>query len=485
MSGLTSTGFEIKTQSVIQTEIEEALRALFGNSINTTPPSVFGQLIGIVSEREALIWELAQNIYNNQYPDTAQGTSLVNICRITGTIPYGATSSIGNGLCIGTVGTLIPALTTFSVYGDPLSKFRTTIDATITAAQNSIQQIILSDIPDAGTFTITFDGQTTTPIAYNANNAAIKAALEALTNIDSVTVSGAGSVTITVEFTGTDGLLDKPRMSITSSLTISARAITASVVDSQYGGANVLVPIQAESTGPTQALANTLTVIETPISGLSSIRNPDDVTVGRDAETDSELRLRRDTELYSSRGGTVESIKTKIAALPGVTIAKVFENITDVTDGDGLPPHSIQSVLQGGDDQTIADKIWEVKPAGIQTYGSTTETVIDSEGISHSISFSRPTLIDIYLDLTLTTDSNFPIDGNTQIETAILAFGNTLAMGDDVIVYPKLMATVNNIPGILDMVIKIGIAPSPTLDDNIIIAPREWASFSSSRIVIH
>ena len=35
-----------------------------------------------------------------------------------------------------------------------------------------------------GTFTLTFDGQTTAPIAFNATAAAIQAALEALSNIE-------------------------------------------------------------------------------------------------------------------------------------------------------------------------------------------------------------------------------------------------------------------------------------------------------------
>ena len=47
--------------------------------------------------------------------------------------------------------------------------------------------------PAAGTFTLTFNGQTTVPIARNASAATVQGALEALSNIGSgdVTVSGA------------------------------------------------------------------------------------------------------------------------------------------------------------------------------------------------------------------------------------------------------------------------------------------------------
>jgi PKD repeat protein len=47
-----------------------------------------------------------------------------------------------------------------------------------------------------GTFTLTFDGQTTAPIAFPLDNAAIESALEALSNLDDVAVTGTGTRTI-------------------------------------------------------------------------------------------------------------------------------------------------------------------------------------------------------------------------------------------------------------------------------------------------
>lgn len=58
-----------------------------------------------------------------------------------------------------------------------------------TGGQNEIQRITFSQTPTAGTFTITFDGQTTAAIPYNASAAQVKAALEALPNIDEVNVT--------------------------------------------------------------------------------------------------------------------------------------------------------------------------------------------------------------------------------------------------------------------------------------------------------
>ena len=60
------------------------------------------------------------------------------------------------------------------------------------AAVNEVQTLDLGGAT-AGTFTLTMDGQTTDPIAYDAGSAAIKNALELLYNVGSVDISGSGS----------------------------------------------------------------------------------------------------------------------------------------------------------------------------------------------------------------------------------------------------------------------------------------------------
>ena len=59
------------------------------------------------------------------------------------------------------------------------------------AAANEVQVITLTNAPTGGTFTLTYSGQTTGTIAYNASAATVDAALEALSNI------GAGDVAVT------------------------------------------------------------------------------------------------------------------------------------------------------------------------------------------------------------------------------------------------------------------------------------------------
>jgi hypothetical protein len=64
--------------------------------------------------------------------------------------------------------------------------------ADATPSRNEAQTITITGTPSGGTFTLTFDGQTTAGIAYNAAASAVKTALIALSNIEDDDVSCSG-----------------------------------------------------------------------------------------------------------------------------------------------------------------------------------------------------------------------------------------------------------------------------------------------------
>ena len=91
------------------------------------------------------------------------------------------------------------------------------------AAQNEKQTITITGTPTGGTFTLTYSGQTTAAIAYNASATDIQTALEALSNIASGDVACTGGAlpgaAVVVEFTGDLANTDVDLMTATSSLT--------------------------------------------------------------------------------------------------------------------------------------------------------------------------------------------------------------------------------------------------------------------------
>lgn len=486
--GLTVDGFSLKRLEDIKAELEVSLRTTFGNGINLLPTELLGQIVGIVSEREALLWELGQAVYNSQYPDSANGVSLDNVVAITAIKRLEATKGTGQGIAYGTLGTVIPAGSIISVSGNPSARFVTLTDNTIAAGTDEIQLIQFSSVPDAGNWTLVFNGVETGTLVFNDNAAAVETALNALSNLSGVTVTGDYTAGFTITFSGSDGQQDQALLqSGTNTLTTSSIQVNLNFTETTQGVLpNVTCDVEAETAGEIPAYAGTLTVIETTISGWDSFNNPLDITTGKNVETDAELRLRRNKTLATAGAATVDAIRSRILEIDEVTDARVFENDTDVTDIYNRPPHSFEAVVQDGDDQEIADTIWDVKGAGIATYGDTTMQVTDTMGFVHDVSFSRPTPIPIYVIVNVVTDpALFPLNGDQAIKDAIVNYADeNFGIGDDVITV-ELFCPIVDVEGILDIDILIGIVDPPVSDANVAIADDEIAFFDTSQITVN
>ena len=337
--GLTPEGFVPKRQSVILAEIQEALRTLFGQSINLQPESVFGQFAGIFSGREALIWELAEAVYTSQYPTGAEGTSVDNILALSNLKRLAAaptktsptTAGIPGLVLYGTAGTLIPAGSIVSVFGQPLYQFSLDADVVIAAAVDAIQQIYFSSVPTIGNFTIQIGVLVTGTLAYNATAADVQTAIRLLAGYGNVTVTGTFSTGFTVNFLGTSGAQAQPLITTPVNtlfngivaVNTNPTVIVAGAPAQGIGSATCTI------NGPIPAPAGTLTVIDTPVAGWSSVTNPLDAIPGRNLETDTEAMTRRELLLSSQGNGPLQSIVQKVLLLPNVEQAIGFENLND------------------------------------------------------------------------------------------------------------------------------------------------------------
>lgn len=486
--GLTNSGFEIKRLNDIKEEIEATLRASFGPGINLLPTELLGQLVGMFSEREALIWEALKAVYDSFYPDTADGINLDNVVAITGIKRLEATKGTGIGVAYGTLGTIIPAGSIVSVDGNPEARFVTTQIATIGAGTNEVQLIQFSAVPTSGSWTLIFDGDETGVLAFNDNAAAIQSALNALPSLSGITVSGNYTTGFTITFAGADGSQNQDLIvGGTNTLTASSVQVNLSFSTTTQGVLpNVSITLQAEQAGQIIAYANTLTVIESPIAGWASFNNLTDITPGNEIETDSALRIRRNRTLATAGAGTVEALKSRILEIDEVENARVFENDTDITDAFGRPPHSFEAVVLGGDNQEIRDTIWQVKPAGIRSYGDVSGSITDSMGFSHTVQFSRPTPVSIYVIVNIVSNpSEFPVGGATAVAQSIVNFSEeTFGIGDDVIMI-KLFSAIEDIAGVLDCDFLIGTSPAPATDANIAINDDEISDWDTARITVN
>lgn len=223
---------------------------------------------------------------------------------------------------------------------------------------------------------------------------------------------------------------------------------SAPVVNAGPGAANVNVAFESEETGPVRANAGTLTVIAETVTGWNSVTNAADAVLGLGPETDAEFRVRREQERAAQGSTTPDAIKADILSVAGVTSCKVLFNDTDATDGDGLPPHSVEILVTGGTNADIANALWLSKPVGIQSYGSTSQVIQDSEGNDQTVNFSRPTSYVLEMAFTVTVGPNYA--GDTALKQALADLVDSFATGQDW-VENKGIATVMAMAGVEDV----------------------------------
>ncbi|MEO8894041.1 MAG: baseplate J/gp47 family protein [Coleofasciculaceae cyanobacterium] len=154
----------------------------------------------------------------------------------------------------------------------------------------------------------------------------------------------------------------------------------------------------------------------------------------------------------------------------------------------GRPAKSFEAVVQGGTNQAVADEIWLVKPAGIRSYGNTQVPIIDSQGNTQQIYFTRgvPVYIFVNVVLTLNPQETFPANGQDLVSQAISDYGNSLGIGTDVFIQ-RVQAAVFTVSGIASATIQIARTNNPNdtptyVSTNILIADTEISAWDVSRI---
>jgi uncharacterized phage protein gp47/JayE len=438
--GLTPTGFKPKTLEDLRTEVEDDEKSAFGSTLDVSDTSLLGQINGIVCEQFAELWEGLEAVYHSQGSDDSTDAALDAVCLLTGTVREAARSSEVVLTLTGDNGTSVPAENQASVDGTG-DIFQT------------LESVTLETLD-----------------AWVDNTAYVIG--DRVTNVDRCYICI------------TSGTSENGGAGPTS----TSDDITDGTAHWRYmGEGDSAADVEAESveTGVVVGNSGTITVIETPVSGWQSVINLEDADLGADIETDESLRIRRELELARAGKSPADAIRADILDVEGVTHATVFYNDTDETDADGVPPHSVEVLVRGGDDQDIWDTLFDSVAAGIRTFGTEEGTTEDSEGTEHPIKFSRPEEIEIYVDVFVTKDPDtYPADGDDQIKEAIVTAGDARGAGLDAVA-SWVTAQVFSVTGVLDVTgVQIDDAPAPSGSATIPITKRQLAKYDTSRITV-
>lgn len=480
--GLTNEGFVLKRLPDIKEDVETNLRDSFGD-INVEADSVFGQLIGVFSRQIAESWEQMENIYNAMYPATAEGVPLDNSASLVGVERLQATASTAIVQMLGSESTVIPLATTFSQSVN-LKTFETIIVKTITKADVHKIVVAVDTAQSSTTYTITIDG--TDVNLFTGSGSYTKADIaDGLTQ--AINLHSTVKLIVEATYVTGDEFLTITMLNTSSSTSFSSLLSALLSFDEIWSPVSVV----ADDAGSNPAPINSIDTIDTPVAGLSGVINLSDGTTGRDLETDSAFRLRRSVSLDVISASTLGAIQSRLLQeLDIVTASFIFENRTDVVDSAGRPPHSFEAVVAALDNpvnnQLIGEKIWELKPAGINTFGDTSITVIDSNGDNQIVNFNHSETKLIWVELTYDrtgSDNEFPVNGEVLIQNEILRIGETLTFGSDVLVQ-VFEATGYVAGGVTGVDVRVKFDGGSYQSTNLTIAAANIASFDEARITL-
>lgn len=451
--GLLTTGFNPKTLEIVRDDINAQIAYYFGPSVDVDH-GVLARIVGIMAERYAELWELAEQIVSSQDADKATGVYLDAVALLIGALRLEAAYSTAILTLTGTPATVVASGQRVHC-ASTLAVFLTATGGTISAAAAWLPSTLY-----AVGFRVTNGGN-----VYQCTTGGTSAA------------SGGPLFTqpATGSYYGTDG--------------------TVTWVWLGTGTGSIDVAGQALEKGGVTGAAVDISVIDTPVGGWQGVINVNAATLGYDTQSDEAFRLTREDELSQAGTGTADAIRAALLTVTGVSAVTVFVNETDITDGFGLTPHSVEALVLGGADADIGAVLLAQVAAGIHTAGNASVAVLDSQGVSHTIGFSRPVLINIGVSVTLTKDpAVYSATGDTLVKQAIVAYGNARASGYDAVA-SVILGFVFKVAGVLDVpslpllssVASPGVPAAPTVSTTIAISTRQravydvaWISVSSS-----
>lgn len=266
-------------------------------------------------------------------------------------------------------------------------------------------------------------------MVYNSYNPflASGAALRNLGQITGAPFGFANRSFAVVELTGTSGTL------------VPADSLVSDANGNEfYVAYDAVIPSNAEVIakvpGPIPVPIGTITTIVTPVAGWATVAQSTEGVIGMLAMSEQKYRNLRNATVMRNYTSNVDVLKARLLEL-GLEQVTVFNNDA-ITVVSGVPANTVAVTIgEVGvvSDADIAKVIFETLPAGCPTFGATTEAVLDLQGFSHDVSFTRATAVAIQISLDVTYLDADTAGADESIKNSLMGHVNSLAAGEDVI----------------------------------------------------
>ena len=498
MAGLTEQGFTVKTQNEIKENIIRRLESYFGTTLNTQVGSRFGTLIDIFSYELADAWLGIQSDYNSRFRNGATFNNLDNVGSLTNSLRKTPLNGTGQIYLFGSDSSLIiPSGVTFTSPGNDNIEF--SLDSEASLSPDHIL-VVCDRFSTNGNLVLSYTGAADITIPFDSTVIGIVNIIATslndtfggvTTNDIQVTLRDSlGSLATDRAFLIT--LVNNPgvvEISVHPDTDLISRAVA---VNAQVGFSTAVT----ESITSTEALGISVNsygidTITTPIPGWIGITNFNATEPGQTRELDSAYRARIREDLAAMGKATLGGFRQILENLNNVQSVTIVENVTNEFVA-GRPPNTFECYIDGGNNDQIAQAIYDNKPVGIRNVSTLTLTqgssqregnIVDVNGVPRTVKFSSSVTSNIFIQVSYSKNVNFSSEGEDQIKNAILTYLENQQIGQSIQTY-KLYAPIVSIPGVVTAKILIGTDSVLLSEDNITARPFEILSSTAEFITV-
>lgn len=383
--GITDKGFVLKRMDVILEEIHTDLTEGFGTDTRLSDTSFLDTLVTTFANQISELWETAQDSYYSKYPATANGINLDNA------VQYGGIRRMPNKRttyplhCTGDDGAYIREDAIVATNTTPEKRLYSAEEFQITREKFNGVSVKVAAVQPSSVYSVTINGNQYSYLSNSSTQESdiVEGLKSAITDTGFAVTVDNGLLVITDKTKSRSNVLV-----LSDNLTTASVTTIATFLTQDYG--KVTIPY------------GVITKMINNVSGFTAVTNLLEPVYGRIAENDIELRQSYIAKSALRSNTMIDSIVAELLNnVENVESASGYENVDDVADERGLPPHSIEIIVEGGDDNEIAEAILRRKAGGIQTYGSTTVSVPGNYGENIPIHFNRPQYLYTWLKVVL------------------------------------------------------------------------------------
>lgn len=422
--GVTEKGFVLKRMDTILEEIHAELSEGFGFDTRLSGTSFLGTLVTTFAGQIADLWESAQDSYYAKYPTTATGLNLDHAVQYGGIHRIPDRRTCYSLHCTGKDGATVRAGVYVATDTKPEVRLYSAEPFKITRENCNAAKIRVASAESGASYSLSVNGKL---YAYTGREGSRTEILQGLR--DAALEGGLGH-DYEISLDERNGTLEiRDTIPTRSNFIVLSDNLTTQQVTTI---ASFLTEVYGKITLPN----GIVTVMVNNIAGFEEVTNRIAPVYGRLQETDVELRQSYIAKSALRSNTMIDSIVAELLNnVPDIESASGYENDTDYTNSDGMPPHSIELVVEGGNDSEIAEAILKRKAGGIQTCGKVEVNVPGRYGEAVPVRFNRPRYLYTWLKVVLHgKEAELPVNYRNLVTASIGAFGDRMRAGDPLLI---------------------------------------------------